>query len=128
MNQERFSVALRWTALLTFVGLFVLPLLAQEVEPSPDLPKTVSEFWKYAISAITPLIVWGVRALVPKIPTVLLPVSTPFIGLLLGLGLKYLAGLNIPWIDMVEAGALAVFIRETFNQGVTKPLERAADK
>ena len=112
-------------ALIGFVGIgTALAVMAQtNVVPAlPDLPQTVSEFWKYGIAAITPIIVWGIRALAPKIPTVLLPVSTPFIGLALGLALKWLAGVDLPWIDLAEAGALAVFIRETVNQAVTKPL------
>lgn len=109
---------------------FTLALMAQTntVPPLPDLPQTVSEYWKYAIAALTPIIVWGVRKLVPKIPTVLLPVSTPFIGLLLGLGLKQLAGLNLTWVDMAEVGALAVFIREVINQAITKPIEAKMEK
>lgn len=107
-----------------------LALMAQTntVPPLPDLPGTVSEYWKYAIAALTPIIVWGVRKLVPKIPDRLLAASTPFVGLLLGLALNKIASLNLTWVDMTELGALAVFIREVINQNVTKPIEAKMEK
>lgn len=107
-----------------------LALMAQtnNVPPLPDLPGTVSEYWKYAIAALTPIIVWGVRKLVPKIPDRLLAASTPFVGLLLGLALNKIASLNLTWVDMTELGALAVFIREVINQNVTKPIEAKMEK
>lgn len=120
--------------LLSLIGFIIagttLAVMAQTntVPPLPDLPGTVSEYWKYGIAAVTPVIVWAVRYIVPKIPSRLLAVSTPFVGLLLGLALKWLASVQLPWVDMVEAGALAVFIREVVNQNVTKPLEAKAEK
>lgn len=120
--------------LLSLIGFIIagttLAVMAQtnSVPEHPDLPQTVSEYWKYGIAAVTPLIIWGIQALIPKVPRRLLPVLTPFVGLLLGLVLNKLANLQLPWIDLAEAGALAVFIREVVNQNITKPLEASKEK
>lgn len=94
-------------------------LLAQAAgEPLPPLPDTTGEMWKFAIMGLTPLIVTGIKIILPKLPKLLLPVSTPFIGIVLGLALKYLGLANLGWVDMGQAGVVAVFIYETWSQGV----------
>jgi len=50
----------------------------------------------------------------------LLPISTPFVGLVLGAILKWLGASHMTWIDMAEAGAMAVMIRESWNQIVNQ--------
>lgn len=90
--------------------------------PAP-LPQTVSQYWDLVIAAVTPLIVTGVWKVVPKIPKWVLPVSTPVIGILLGLAIDKLTTANLGWVDMAKAGALAVFIREVVNQAITKQLQ-----
>lgn len=80
------------------------------------LPKSMAEFWTLGIAAVTPLIVAGIYKLIPKVPKLLLPVATPFIGIGLGLLVNWLGAKNYGWIDMAQAGALAVFVREVFNQ------------
>lgn len=115
-------------------GLALLALTAHAqtntapVSPSlPDLPlpQTPAEFWGLAIGVLTPFIVTGVYKLVPKIPGWMLPASTPLIGLALGYLAKY-AGAHLTGFDMAKAGALAVFVREVFNQAVTKRIASAA--
>lgn len=93
-----------------------------------SLPSTKTEFWKWAISAITPVIIWLCAKFIPKIPDGALPVLTPIVGIGLGYGLNALAGLHLGWVDMGQAGAVAVFIREVINQNVTQHLngEKAA--
>jgi len=86
------------------------------------LPTSAAGYWTLAIAGITPLIVTGIWALVPKIPTVVLPLITPAIGIGLGLLLNRLTTANLGWVDMAQAGGLAVFVREVFNQAVTKRL------
>jgi hypothetical protein len=81
------------------------------------LPPSPSDFWVLGIGLVTPIIVSGVRRLVPAIPTILLPAVTPVIGLLIGLGLHY-AGQNFGWWDGAKAGALAVFFREVVDQAI----------
>jgi hypothetical protein len=93
------------------------------VDPGTSpLPTTTSGFWKWGIALVTPLVVNGVKMWVPKIPKWALPLSTPFIGLLLGAAMNALADAGLGWTDMAEAGALAVFIRECVNQAVVKQI------
>lgn len=100
-----------------------LSLLAQTNVPptaTSPIPSTKSEFWTYAIAVIVPLLVGGFRKLVPSIPPWLLPVSTPFVGLALGAGLNALGASDMGWVDMAQAGAMAVMVRESFNQLIGK--------
>jgi len=110
--------------LLSFLFLSVIALVAQTNTPPPlgELPKDVGGFWDLAIGAVTPIIVWLVSKIVPKIPKVLLPSITPLVGIGLGLLLNHFAGLNLTWFEMGKAGALAVFVREVTNQAITKRL------
>jgi hypothetical protein len=87
-----------------------------------DFPTSTDALWSYAISFISPFIVWLMAKFVPKIPTAFLPAVTPLVGLGLGFALNKLGGAHLSWIDMAKAGALAVFIRETTNQWVTKSI------
>lgn len=115
--------------LLFLAGLFTVSALAQtngattntvpDVTGSP-LPSSTSDFWTYAIAVIVPLLVGLMKKLVPKLPAWLLPVSTPFVGILLGAGLKALGAAEMTWVDMAQAGGLAVLVRESWNQIVTK--------
>lgn len=103
----------------------MLCLFAQTNAPTgiDPLPSTKSDFWKYAIAVIVPLLVGGFRKLVPNIPPWLLPVSTPFVGIALGAALKALGASEMGWVDMAQAGAMAVMVRESFHQLVGKRLE-----
>lgn len=112
------------TKLLIVLTLLAIPfcVVAQTNVPPADspLPSTTSDFWKYAIAVVVPLIVGGFRKLVPNIPPWLLPVSTPFVGIVLGAALKWLGASDMGWVDMAQAGAMAVMVRESFNQIVSK--------
>lgn len=98
--------------------------MAQNAPPSTALPTTTSQFWEFAIAGITPLVVTFVGWLVPRIPAILLPVSTPFIGMLLGAGMNWLGHANLGWVDMGQAGLLAVGIHQIFTRAVTNPMKR----
>lgn len=93
-----------------------------DVSTSP-LPASQSEFWTFGIAVIAPLIIGGLKKAIPAIPKWALPVSAPFVGLLLGLGLKALDWANLSWVDYGQAGALAVFVRESFNRLITVPIK-----
>jgi hypothetical protein len=122
--------------LIALLAVSAVSLCAQT--NSPALPASTYDglalskdaLWGYAISAISPIIVWLFTKLAPKIPKPVLPTITPLVGIGIGLGLNALAGTNLGWVDMAKAGALAVFIRETINQLITKQLngEAAAEK
>lgn len=111
-------------AVIVFLTV-TLPALAQStnldvtVPTAPTaLPQTKADFWLYAIAIVTPLIVAGVKKLVPNIPSLLLPLSTPVIGLALGAGLNWLTAKNYGWVDIAQVGGLAVFVREVVDQAV----------
>jgi hypothetical protein len=87
------------------------------------LPGDVGSFWKYGVAVVTPLIVTFVHWVAPKLPKVFLPSMTPLVGLGLGYAVNALGAANLGWVDMAEAGALAVFIREVVNQSITKRME-----
>lgn len=93
-----------------------------EVSNDP-IPTSKEDFWKWAIAVVVPALVMGLKKMAPRIPTWVLPLTTPFLGLLLGFGLKSLAGLNWGWVDMTQAGTMAVFVREAWNQVVSKQIE-----
>lgn len=93
-----------------------------DVSTSP-LPASQSEFWTFAIAAIVPLIVGGLKKLFPIIPKWALPISTPFVGLALGAALKALGAADMSWVDMAQAGAMAVMIRESWNKILTEPIK-----
>lgn len=93
-----------------------------DVSTSP-LPASQSEFWTFAIAIVVPLIVGGLKKLFPVIPKWALPISTPFVGLALGAALKAIGAANLGWVDMAQAGAMAVMIRESWSQLVTVPIK-----
>lgn len=85
-----------------------------------------NEWWRIAIAALSPVVVWGMRRIAPKVPTLLLPMSAPLIGLGLGALLKSSGTADLSWFDAGQAGAVGVFVREVVNQGVTKPMAAVA--
>lgn len=113
----------RW--LLVIVMLFgtVALAMAADAPGAEALPQSKGDLWKYAISAVTPVIIWLVTLVAPKIPKPLLPMATPVVGIGLGLLMNKLGASNLGWVDMAQAGALAVFIREVVNQAITKQLQ-----
>lgn len=100
------------------------PVVLDPTTPAP-LPNSVSTYWELAIAGISPLIVTGIWKVVPKIPVVVLPLLTPLIGIGLGLLVNKLSSAQLGWVDMAQAGALAVFVREVVNKAATKGLASA---
>lgn len=114
--------------LILMMCVYAAVIFAQTTNTPPvggDIPRDAGSLWDLAIGAVSPIIVWLVRLVVPKIPAVLLPTITPLIGIGLGLLLNQVAGANLGWMDMAKAGALAVFVREVVNQGITKRMSDA---
>jgi len=112
---------------LTTLTLFAALAVAQTETPDVSnsaLPSSTSDFWTYAIAVVVPLIVGGINNLVPKLPKFVLPISTPFVGIALGALLKALGLADMGWVDMAQAGGLAVLVRESWNQIVTKQIAK----
>jgi hypothetical protein len=89
---------------------------------SGALPATKDQYWAWAIAAVTPVITWAFGK-IPMLPRPVLPVLTPFIGMFLGFILQKLDAAHLHWYSAAGAGTIAVFLRETTNQLVTKQLK-----
>ena len=105
---------------MAVVALILSPtiLLAQDGSATPVDTMTKEGMWQYIIAIVTPFIVGGIKWAIPKIPKVLLPISTPFVGLAVGFGLNAIAGANLDALTMAKMGGLAVLIRETWSQSL----------
>ena len=130
MTIKRSTLAV--TAFLAFTCVALAQTATNLVAPTVTgiaLPQSKTEFWVWGIALVTPLIVAGVKKVVPKIPKLLIPITTPFIGIGLGALLNWLQKSNLGWVDMAQAGALAVFVREIVDQAVqTAPVQAALGK
>lgn len=105
-------------SVLFILAVGCVVLLAQtNAPPAITLPAPGSDdFWTALIAAATPCIVALLRKLMPNIPAWILPISTPLIGVALGAGANQ-AGSSQSMVQSAIAGALAVFIRESWDQG-----------
>lgn len=120
----------KWLWLIAFAAIaYTFSALAQTNPPAGDgttppapLPNSVATYWELAIAGITPLLITGIWKLVPKIPVVMLPLLTPVVGIGLGLLMNKLGSANLSWVDMAQAGGLAVLIREAVHTAVTRGL------
>jgi len=90
---------------------------------SPEL-QSKAQLWAYGISVLTPLVIAGIKKLVPTVPKVALPCIAPFVGLLAGFGMNALIGSHLSWIDGVSLGMIGVFVREVVDQ-VKKSVAKA---
>lgn len=99
--------------------LFLLALIALAVPVlafAQDAPPTPDSVFASAITALVPVvvmvIVWGVRALAPKIPPILLPILATAIGAASSFvsGLQGATGGSL--VKGAALGVLAVFLRE----------------
>lgn len=114
-----------FAALMLATVSLIAQVAAPAVPPLAGIGTDQNTIWVLAISFVTPLIVTGIKNLAPKVPGWALPASTPLIGIVLGLVLQYFGKANLSWFDMAKAGALAVMIRETWDQAAqaVKPAE-----
>lgn len=114
--------------MFALLALFMLvpSLIAQVtnvITSTTPLPTTTKDFWKYGIAVAVPIIINLFKKIAPNIPKWLLPTSTPLLGMALGAALKALGQSQMDWIDMAEAGGLAVLVREIWNNTITKATE-----
>lgn len=97
---------------------------AKEVLESPVAVEAskYAALWKIVVALGTLAITWGATK-IPNIPSRIIPVLTPIIGVVFAYGLEYVNGLNLPWWDGAAAGGLAVLIQQTWKHNVTVPIE-----
>jgi hypothetical protein len=118
-TRNTYIVAVLW---LVMVWTALAQTNAPAFDPKvADLPVTRDQFWMYGIALITPVIVWAFGK-IPTLPRPVLPLLAPLTGLLIGFALQKLGALHLTWWDGAKAGTVAVFIRESVNQLVTKQL------
>ena len=79
-------------------------------------PSVLGDPWATLITAITPLLIAGIKLLVPKIQTKLIPLIAGVIGLGLALAANYLAGIDVNWWQGVLLGIAGVGFRELYDQ------------
>lgn len=102
------------------------PTAAPIASSDPLAPS--SDYWDMAIMFVSPVVVWAIGHYFPKLPKVCLPLLTPVIGILAGIGVNIATDAHMGWWTMAKAGMLAVFVREVTNQTVTKGLQNRSSK
>lgn len=75
----------------------------------PGLLPTVLAF-------LSPLLTAGVKKVVPKIPKVLVPLTSAAVGTVGAVAADYLTGSHLGAVGGAVAGAVGVFVREVVDQ------------
>lgn len=78
--------------MLLVVLLAAVPLLAQGVEPMPDVKAAAAEAILAVGAIATMFVVWGAKLLFSKIPANVVLFAVPVIGMLLNYALAWLVG------------------------------------
>ena len=74
-------------------------------------------FWQALITFLVPMLIWGTKSLLPKIPKAVLPILAPLLGAGLEL-IPYLTGISGTGNPVLGAifGGLGVWLREVVDQ------------
>jgi hypothetical protein len=115
-----------FAAMLCFGGI---ALFAQSVTDSAAVPAvafTLPEAAAALIALLTPLIITGIKLVVPKIKTALIPVLAPVIGAILTIATYYSGHLSLgsDWKGILIGtllGCAGVGVRELYDQLTKKP-------
>lgn len=110
-----------WACLVAF---FVMVAVSAQTTNAPAGPSSViltdTDLLTLLISVLTPFCVRGLAKL--GVPPRLLPLTTPLIGCAIGAALNWIADAGLGGLDMAKAGALAVAIREAWDQNIARAL------
>ncbi len=98
-----------------------LPALSVDATgAAAPLPSTGNPTIDAIITVLVPVLVTGLKKLCAakgfRIPKAVWPITTPFLGLLIGQLLCWLLSVEASVFDLAKAGALAVFVREALDQ------------
>jgi len=107
---------------ITNSGPITINIVVGPVSSNEPLASS-SEYWDVAIMFVSPAVVWAIGRYFPKLPKAWLPLITPVVGILAGLGINIFTNAHLGWWAMAKAGMLAVFVREVTNQTITKSLQ-----
>jgi hypothetical protein len=114
--------------LLVIIAAFAISKLALAQTNAPPVASldathtSLAQLWVFAVAAITPIILAGVKLAIPNVPSALIPCVAPVVGILIGFGLNALGGAHLAWVDMAIAGGLGVTIREIVDQAIIKQI------
>lgn len=102
---------------ITFLAV-LFPVLAQTngLPTIPGVPETPLEWTYLAIVCITPLVIAGLKWLVPKIPKVALPFVAPVVGVILDQIAAFATAHESNLVLGLISGALGVWLREGVDQ------------
>lgn len=93
------------------VSLFGADLPAP-VPPTDDPPGEALNWLNLLISGLTPMVVLGIRKLVPKIPKLVLPLAAPIIGMCLDWVLRLASVETGGWMTGLVYGAVGNWLYE----------------
>lgn len=101
-----------------FVFMFTFFLVAQDTNsvPDPTDPSTGSGLLFGLIPVIVPILIAIGKYLAPKVPTILLPVVAPILGILIGLIDNQISGGQASPLLAAALGAAGVGLREIVDQ------------
>lgn len=125
--------------------LIMLPvfLFAQETNVPPfvppdaidpvtaPLPKSMIEYWQFAIPIVVPLVVAFLKWVGPKIPRRVIPIISPALGIGLGLVMQAITNAEFSWMTTTLSGLLgwaATGLREAVDQNIVQPQQPPEEK
>ena len=108
--------------LLLIIAVWLTPLAVHAADGASALndASALESPWAALIIAITPILVAAVKAIAPRIPTWLVPISASLIGCVLAFAGSYFAGVDVNWWQGLLLGLGGVGLREIINQ-LAKP-------
>jgi hypothetical protein len=74
------------------------------------------ELIQAVVTVGTPLVIAAVKKLIPKIPSVWLPLAAPLVGVLVTVATNYAGAPEVPVLAGAIAGGLGVWLREAADQ------------
>lgn len=131
-----------WLPAAVLAGLFVcvarvvaqvtngdIPIDPAFIPPAIDpvtapLPNTLVEYWQYAIPVVTPLVIAVLKKIGPKIPRRAMPLISPVLGIVLGIGMQLIMRQHFSWMSATLSGLLGgagTWLREAVDQNLVQP-------
>ena len=112
-----------WLLLIFAIWVSPLAAIAAHAADGANVLNDASALespWAALIIAITPILVAAIKAIAPRIPTWLVPISASLIGCVLAFAGSYFAGVDVNWWQGLLLGLGGVGLREILNQ-IAKP-------
>jgi len=105
-------------AATVLLGFAFLPVVAfaQSGTPASISGFLTPELVQGLVTVITPLVIAGIKKLIPGIKGVYLPFAAPVVGLVATLASNYAGGPEVHWLAGAVAGALGLWLREAADQ------------